>query len=180
MSEEAFLPWERAEKPAPATDLQEKLERQQISQLHYLDNVGPTGSRGLVLELTTGARLIVWAGRARGGPFSARLFFRWLPRPLIVLPRMERVFSGGRSRNPLADPPDELQRRVEGSVIHGVLHSKRPTSNQGEQCAIEMVGGGRLALAASPIMKNDEDGDLMLADLVYEWSEQERTHIHGV
>lgn len=180
MSEETHLPWRGTERPAPRSDLQEKLERQQIARLHYLDDVGPTGSRGLTIELTTGARLIIWAGRVRDPKFTARLYFRWLPRPLIILPRMERAWSGGRSRDPLAEPADALQKYVEGSMIHGVLHSKRPMRGGGEQMAIEMVGGGRFAIGATPALSQTDEGEVLLADLVYQWSERNRTYIHGV
>mgnify|MGYP001577329801 FL=1 len=177
MGDESILPWSRAERPVPKTDLQEYLENQQISRLYYLDEVGPTGSRGLAIELTTGAKLVIWAGRDRNSVFSARLFFRWIPAPLIVLPRMARAFAGGRDGDPASGPPDDLQRAIEGHVIRGVLHSRRPTNVQGEQMAIEMTGGGKFALGAAPIMRQTADGAIMIADLVYEWSEPERARI---
>ena len=177
MGDESLLPWQRAERPAPKTDLQEYLEGQQISRLWYLDDVGPTGSRGLAFELTSGAKLLVWAGRDRTSAFTARLFFRWLPPPRIILPRMARAFSAGRDGDPAAERPDDLQRAVEGQVIRGVLHSRRPTSAGGEQLAIEMTGGAKLALGATPIMRQTAQGDLQLATLDYEWSEPERSRI---
>lgn len=174
MGDESLLPWQRAERPAPKTDLQEFLEGQQISRLWYLDEVGPTGSRGLALELTTGARLVVWAGRDRTSAFTARLFFRWLPPPRIIVPRVAKAFAEGRDGDPAAERPDDLQRAVEGQVIRGVLHSRRPTSVGGEQMAIEMRGGAKLALGATPIMRQTAQGDVQMATLDYEWSEPER------
>ena len=171
------LPWDGAEKPTPKTRLQEMLEGQQIAFLHYLDTPGPTASRGIALELTTGAKLMIFAARDRNSVFSARLMFRWLNPPLIVLPRMARAFSQGRDGDPSAEPPDDLQRRVEGAVIHGVLHSTKPTRNRGEQCAIELRGGARLAFGAEPIMRMTADGELLAADLVWSFSEPERSRI---
>lgn len=177
MSDEAFLPWQRAEKPTPKTLLEERLEGQQVARLHYLDAVGPSGSRGLALELTTGARLLIFAGRDRNSTYTARLVFRWMPPPLIILPRMANAFSQGRDGDPTAGPPDELQRRVEGAVIHGVLTTTRPTSWGGEQTCFELRGGARLALAAQPIMRMAPEGEVLLADLVWQYSEQERARI---
>jgi len=171
------LPYERAERPVPKTLLQERLEGQQISRLHYLDAPGPTGSRGIALELTTGAKLLIFAGRDRNSAFSARLFFRWLAPPLIILPRMARAFSRGRDGDPAAEPPDELQQRVEGAVIHGVLHSTKPTAHRGEQMAVELRGGGRLAFGAEPIMRMTAEGELLAADLLWSFSEPERARI---
>lgn len=171
-----FLPWQRAEKPTAKTLLQERLEGQQVSRLHFVDEPGPTGSRMLVFELTTGGKLIVMAGRDRNSAYTARLLFRWMNPPMIILPRMARAFSGGRDADPEAGPPNELQRYIEGAVIHGVLHSSRPTSVGGEQCAIEFVGGGKLALGAVPIMRATEHGPL-LADLLYEYSSPEPKRI---
>lgn len=172
-----FLPWERAERPTPRTRLQEYLEGQQVSRFYYLDDVGATGSRGIALELTTGAKLIVWAGRDRNSHYTARLVFRWIPMPRIILPRMARAFSAGRDGDPASAPPDDLQRRVEGSVIHGVLHTTTPTECGGEQIAFEMRGGGRLALGAVPIMTATPEGHIQLADIQWWWSEPERTRI---
>lgn len=171
------LPWDRAERPTPTTLLQERLEGQQISRVHYLDAPGPTGSRGLGLELTTGGKLLIFAGRDRNSQYTARLLFRWLDPPRIILPRMARAFSQGRDGDPTAESPDDLQRRLEGAVIHGVLTTSVPTPWRGEQTAIELVGGGRLALAAEPIMRMTADGELMSADLVWQYSEKERTRI---
>lgn len=153
----------------PRTRLQERLEGQQVSRLHYLDQPGPTGSYGLAFEVTTGAKLIVFAGRDRYSQYSARLLFRWMDAPLIVLPRMARAFSGGRARDPEAGPADPLQERVEGGVIRGVVHLRTPTEHGGEQLVLEFGGGGRLHLKARPIETLTADGPL-LADVEYEWS----------
>jgi len=173
--DESALPWERAEKPTPATLLQERLEGQQVAFLHYLDEPGPTGSRGIALELTTGAKLIIFAGRDRESRYAARLFFRWMDPPRIIVPRLARAFSMGRDGDPTADPADALQRRIEGLVIHGVLHTTALTRERGEQMAIDFRGGARLALAARPI--EQRMGGLLVADLLYVYSEPERSHM---
>lgn len=154
--------------------LQERLENKQVSRLYYLTEPGPTGSYGLVLELTDGAKLIIFAGRDRYSTYAARLLFRWMERPLIVLPRMEKAFAGG--RDPAVDPPDDLQQRVEGSVIKGVHHFRTPNEHGGEVMDVEFSGGGRLHLAARPLEKLTAKGPL-LADIDYEFTEPTRTRI---
>ena len=167
-----FLP--QGEHPEPRTRLQERLEGQQISRLYYLTEPGPTGSYGLALELTDGAKLIIFAGRDRYSQYSARLLFRWLERPLIVLPRMERAFAGG--RDTVADPPDDLQQRVEGSLIRGVIHHRTPNVHGGEVLEMEFSDGARLSLSARPLEKATAQGPL-LADVEYEYIKPERTRM---
>ena len=168
-----FKPIERG---LPRTDLQEMLEGKQIAVLHYLDDVGPTGSRGLAFELTDGAKLIVWAGRDRYSRFSARLFFRRLDPPRVVLPETLRVLSGGRARDPALGPPDALQERVEGAMVKNVVHHGVPTEAGGEALDFEFSGGARLRLTAVP-MEWVRGGETFLADVHYEFVQPERTHI---
>ena len=170
-----FVP--HVEAPEPRTHLQERLEGQQLSRLYYLNEPGPTGSFGLAFEWTTGAKLIVWAGRVRGSRYSARLFFRWLDPPLIVLPRMARAFSGGRDRTPEAGTPDDLQRLLEGEVVDHVLHLTTPTVSGGEQIQVAFKGGRSLHLAALPTEKRTPDGRMLLADIDYTVEEPERTRV---
>ena len=165
------------ERTEPRTYLQERLEGHQIAVLHYLDEVGPTGSRGLAFELTDGSRLIVWAGRDRYSKFSARLFFRRLPPPLILTPERAAGFSRGRAADPEAGPPDELQRRVEGQMIRFVIHHKEPTLNNGEQIEWEFTGGARLHLSALPMERVRPGEKMLLADIAYEFTRPERTQI---
>ena len=171
--EGGFRPIERR---LPRTHLQEMLEGHQISRVHYLDQVGPTGSRGLAFELTDGSKLIVWAGRDRYSKFSARLFFRRLPPPIILTPDRAAGFSSGRSVDPEAGPPDDLQRHVEGEVIRYVIHHQEPTEANGEQIELELVGGARLHLKALP-MERVRPGETLLADIAFEFIRPERTHI---
>lgn len=167
-----FIP--AGEHPEPRTRLQERLEGQQVSRLYYLTQPGPTGSYGLALELTDGAKLIVFAARDRYSAYSARLLFRWMDRPQIVLPRMERAFVGG--RDPVADPPDDLQRHIEGSVIRGIHHFRTPDELGGEHMEIEFSGGGRFHLAAHAIERVTAEGPL-LADIDYAYAQPERSQI---
>lgn len=166
MADESVLPWQRAEKPEKRTRLEELLEGQQIARVHYLDKLGPTGSFGLGIELTTGARLIVFTGRSADSKYTALIAFRYLPRPLIVLPRLEKVWRFGMSRDPDAEPPTDLQRYLEGQVVRGVVNHSEPAAKGGEQVEFEFSGGMRLHLIAEPTKKRTHDG-LMIADLVY-------------
>lgn len=158
--------------------MQERLEGAQISRLYLLDDEpGPTGSFGFAFEFTTGGKLIVWAGRDRFSQFSARLLFRWLEPPLIVLPRMASAFSGGRDRDPTAEPPTELQQRIEGQVIAHILHFKEPTVAGGER--IEYVFTDRLSLelAAVPIENLTSGGKRLLAAIDWAIAGPERTTV---
>lgn len=172
--EGGFKPIER---PTPRTYLQEMLEGHQIARLYYLDEVGPTGSRGLAFELTDGSRLIIWAGRDRYSKFSARLFFRRLPPPLILTPDRAAGFSRGRGADPDAGPPDELQRRVEGQLIKGVVHSREPTEKNGEQISFEFTQGARLHLSALPMERVRPGEKMLLADIAYEFTRPEKKHM---
>ena len=125
------------------------------------------------VELTTGAKLVVLAARDRNSQYAARLAFRWLDRPLIVLPRMARAFSGGRDGTPEAEAPDALQQEIEGQVIRGVR--PLPMSRAcGERMEIEFANAGRLHLEAM-VMERSSDG--LLADLGYVFMRPDRTRI---
>ena len=168
-----FRPIERG---LPRSHLQEQLEGHTIAILHYLDDAGPTGSRGLAFELTDGAKLIVWAGRDRFSRFSARLYFRRLDPPRVVLPETLRVLSGGRTRDPALGPPDALQERVEGQVIGAIVHTRQPAASGGEQIKWEFRSGGCLYLVAVP-MERVRAGETLLADVAWEYREPQRSHV---
>lgn len=174
-----LLPWERGERPEGTgpgpSRLQERISGQQVSRLYYLDQLGPTGSPGMALEFTSGAKLIIFAGRDRGSGYSARLFFRYLKRPLIVLPRMEKAFGYGRTRG-LDEPADELQKAVEGEVVIGAPTCVEKTAQGGEMMTIEFKHGNKLVLWAEPTMKRTPAG-AMIADVGYAWAGPERSHI---
>lgn len=169
-----FLP--AGERPEKRTRLQEYLEGQQIARLFYLDDSGPTASRGLALELTTGAKLLIFAGRDRNSKYAARLIFRWLARPVIVLPRMGRMFSRGRGADPDAGPADALQERLEGQVIRGVLHRHEPSPRGGECLDVECQDG-RLHLEAVVVEGKDHEGVRLLADIEWEWIVRKRARV---
>ena len=174
-----FLPeggFRPVERPLPRTHLQEMLEGQQVARLHYLDQAGPTGSRGLAFELTDGSKLVVWAGRDRYSKFSARLFFRRVPPPLILTPERAAGFSRGRAADPDAGPPDDLQREVEGEVVRYVIHHKEPTERAGECIEFELKAGARLYLAAVP-MERVRRGEKLLADVEWVFTKPERRHV---
>lgn len=175
--DESALPWkgETPEGSGPGdSSIWERITGLQIARLHYLDNLGPTGSQGLALEFTNGARFIIFAGRDQNSGYSARLFVRFMRRPLIALPRMEKVWSG----LVLGDdygPTDELQRAVNGAVIHGVLGGRERTAKGGELRAIELTGGRNLTLWAEPALRMTDEG-LMTADVGYAYSDRLRRH----
>jgi len=160
------------EYPEPRTHLQERLEGQQIAVLHYLDEAGPTGSRGLAVELTTGAKLIIWAGRDRYSKYSARLFFRLMESPMIITPGMARTFSHGERGE-----RDELQQALEGEVIRGVIHHREPTKVGGEQVEVELVGGRRWRLAALPMERILPGGQTLLADIEWAITDRQPTRV---
>ena len=174
MADRPFLPWEKAERPEGSgpgpSRLQERLNGQQISRLYWIDEPGPTRSRALAFELTSGARMIVLAARDRNSRYAARLVFRWMHPPQIILPRMARAFSGGRLRDPEAGPPDDLQQAIEGEVISGVRSIRSPAKGGGERLEIECRGGGRLYLEAM-VLEAPRRG--LLADIGYVWSQPE-------
>ena len=174
-----FAPIER---PEPRTYLQERMEGEQVSRLYYLDDEpGPTGSYGFAFELTTGGKLIVWATRDKPAfsPYTARLVFRYLEPPVIITPDMARAFSGGRGRDPLAEPPDDLQKMIEGQLIRHVQTMREPTSVGGEQVLFEFSSGESLHLAAVAINKPLPGGKRLLAaiDWVVEGPERARVVI---
>lgn len=172
--EGGFRPIERA---LPRTHLQEMLEGQQVARLEYLDDPGPTGSRGLALELTDGTRLVIWAGRDRYSKFSARLFFRRLPAPLVAVPETIAGWSRGRRADPTASPPDALQRVVEGEVIRHVIHHAEPErATASELIEVEFRDGGRLYLFARP-MERLIRGERLLADIEWRYTKPEKMRV---
>jgi len=172
-----FAPIER---PEPRTYLQERMGGEQISRLYYLDDEpGPTGSYGFAFELTTGGKLIVWATRDTPAfsPYTARLVFRYLEPPMIVTPDMARAFSGGRGRDSLAEPPDDLQKMIEGQLIRHVQTMREPTSVGGEQVLFEFSSGESLHLAAVAINKPLPGGKRLVAAIDWVVSGPAKTRI---
>lgn len=170
------------EHPEPRTYLQERLENEQISRLYYLDDEpGPTGSYGFAFELTTGGKLLIWATRDKPAfsPYTARLVFRYLEPPLIITPDMARAFSGGRGRDPLAEPPDDLQRALEGQVIRHVVTMREPTVVGGEQCEWLFTSKDSLHLAAVAINKPLPDGKRLVAAIDYTFESPDRMRVVG-
>lgn len=189
----SFLPADAA-RPEPRRRIDERLEGKQVAQVHWVQedtpdtwaegeampppllHIGPSGSPVCAVELTTGEKWIIMAGRDRDSRYTARILFSWMNRPRIVTPKMAKAFSRGRYANPFGAKPDDWQERIEGAVIRGVLHSTKPTSWGGEQMGIEMTGGGRLVMAAFPCLERHGAG-LIIADLDLRWCEPERTLI---
>lgn len=183
----SFLPADGA-RPEQRRRIDERLEGKQVAQVFWVQedsvdpnaspalHVGPTGSPVCAIELTTGEKWIIMAGRDRDSAYTARILFAWMNRPLIVTPTMARAFSRGRYANPAGPAPDDWQQRIEGEVIRGVLHTTKPTAWRGEQMGVEFTGGARLVMAAFPCLERHGPG-LIIADLDLRWCEPERTLI---
>lgn len=174
MADEAVVPWQQAERPVRREELEQYLEGQQIAVLRYLDAIGPTGSLGIAFELTTGARLLIYAARSGDSKYTAVLAMRWLPRPLIILPRLEKVWRYGMTRELGAEPPDELQKRIEGQVIRGIIQHEDAAGRGGEWISVEFSGREMLHVVAEPALKMLDSGELMVADVVVYYSTPER------
>ena len=69
---------------------------------------------------------------------------RYLPPPRIWTRDWETMFG---PRSPL-EPPDELQREIEGQVMIGLAEQKEPNHYGGESLVAEFRGGARLILRA--------------------------------
>ena len=175
-----FLPpggFKPIERGLPRSYLQEMLEGHQIAMLHFLDDVGPTGSRGLAFELTDGSRLIIWAMRDRYSRFSARLALRRLAPPRILTPEQIAGFSRGRGADPTAEAPDVLQRHIEGQLIRNCVHDKTPALRSGgERLILEFSDGSNLILTAVPF-EQMRSGKSLLADIQWEYAKPEQTRI---
>ena len=120
------LPYER---PEQRTWLQERLERRQVALLDYI--MTPDDCWGCALTLTSGARMLFWSAFDRAwdsgqSPYRLRIVLRWMPPHKIWTGRMLRYFGRGRDSglgtavtphlgaDRPAEPPDDVQRRVEG------------------------------------------------------------------
>ena len=181
-----LLPVEREERP---TWLHQRLERRQVSRLHYV--LTPADEWGMAAELTSGARIVFWSSvnhdfHTGHSPYAWRIVIRWMAPQRIVTARMHRYFGFGRDSGlgtavtPHAGPDlraeqaDELQKRVEGEVIAGASPTYEPNELAGERIEIEFVGGGRLRLDALPPPRDSRDR----ADMDVQWiAPPERTHI---
>ena len=168
-----------AERPEKLKALVQGLEGKQLAVLHYLDAEGPTGSRGLGLELTTGERWIVWAARNNDSKYTAVLVWRMLQKPLIWTPARRRHFASGRDGDATLGPPDDLQRYTEGQVISGLGFGDKPNQRGGEEQKLMFKDGSELILDAVPIRKtiyHREPGSLesLAADIAWELSYPDR------
>lgn len=177
-----------ADKPEAPTLLQERLEGRQVARMDYL--LSPNAEWGVGYSLTSGARLAMWAtrddgtGSAMPGKYRWRIILRWLPPQRIWTRRMGRFFGYGRddrrygtavrpnvgSDRP-AEPPDDLQRRVEGEVIVGAAPTYEPNAERGEVLVFEFRGGGRLRHDALPPLRGAAlpDGMRLRADMAVRW-----------
>ena len=151
-----FLPQET---PEPRTRLQETLEGQQVARLRFLgaDDV-PAGWTGCAFMLTTSGIMVLMAAPVLDGPYLARLLWRKVEEQSIWTRTMERRFR--RDRAPDDPVESDVQRRVEGEVIRGVLVEAAPNAHGGEQTRIEFVGGGILLIRAVPVGSKRADLDL--------------------
>ena len=171
-----MLPGEgRAERPEKRSRLAEAVEGKQVALLTFDDGPGPTGSPLMLLEFTDGSGLVIMAGRDRNSRYAARVLLRTLPAPKIWTPSRERKWRFGHDAAELADTKEtdpalaDLQQRVEGAVIRAVRFAQ-PDDSASERMALEFTGGAVLRLTAKVLEKRTRRGDLLTADLLWEFT----------
>ena len=179
----AFLPGHgKAEHPEKRSRLAEAVEGKQVALLSFDDGPGPTGSPMMLLEFTDGSGLIVMAGRDRNSRYAARVLLRTLPAPKIWTPSRERKWRFGHDAAELAETKEtdpllaDLQQRVEGAVVEGI-RSTQPNASGSERMSLLFKGGAVLTLTAHVLEKRTRRGELLTADLSWEFTAQERTRI---
>ena len=178
-----LLPGEgRAERPEKRSRLAEAVEGKQVALLTFDDGPGPTGSPLLLLEFTDGSGLVVMAGRDRNSRYAARVLLRTLPAPKIWTPARARKWRFGHDAAELADTKEtdpalaDLQQRIEGAVVEGI-RSTQLEGSASERMRVLFRGGAVLTLTAQVLEKRTQRGDLLTADLSWEFTMPERTRI---
>lgn len=137
------------DKPESRTFLEERLEGRQIARLQYL--FFPTEAWGIGLELTSGARLVIWSADNAGGRFAWRLPMRWIPPQKIWTKNMNRHYGTERKYAlKVEEEADALQARVEGAMIVGAKPTFEPNASRGEVIVLEFRDGDRLKIEALP------------------------------
>lgn len=137
----------RVECPEPRRRIQERLDGQQIAMLHVIPEPGPTGSPVLGVEMTSGARVVIMAGRDRNSrTWNCRLLLAWMPAQKVWTPQMARHFGHGRLIEAGDPPPEALERWLEGAVVCGIRNIREPTPTGGECLVIELSDGKPLSL----------------------------------
>lgn len=175
-----FLPFSGAEVPEPRAYIQERMEGLQIAWAHAVAEPGPTGSPMLGLEFTSGDRALFMAGKDKNSRFTARVVIAWMPAPMIQTQRMKRYFSSGRDgqRGQKAPAPGDayadayhrdepaghkVVKYLEGAVVRSLRHLPEAADDGGERLELELSGGMKLMVAASPTAPAP-----FAADLCYE------------
>ena len=163
------LPYERPEKP---TRLHERLEGRQLSRLQWL--LTPDDCWGIGLELTSGARIILWSMRDGSydvgqSKYRYRLMIRFMAPHQIIPPRGRRYWGYGRDSGlrtavtPHDGPDlgeeaaDEIQERFEGDVIVGASPTYEPNEQGCERIEVEFRSGWKLRLDALPPKPGSRD-----------------------
>lgn len=143
----------------PRNTIEEMCVGRQITRLSYLGDGNRYGGAQAGLRLRDSARPIFLAAP---GAYLAELRklpswpFRWavaldfLERLTIISPRVEMELRMGRHKPGSEDPPDEVQRRVEGEVILGIPPQHEPTKDGGERIKLELTGGINLWIEGEP------------------------------
>ena len=123
----------------------ERAEGKQIMRLKIMADPAdsPGASPAMAFVFTSRDGLYLCAGRT-DGPFRARIMRRYLPPPRIWTRDWETMFG---PRGPF-DPPDELQRELEGQIMVGLAEQKKPNHYGGESIVAEFRSGARLILKA--------------------------------
>lgn len=148
------------ESPQPTVYIQERCEGQQISGVYWMGsrhNELPPGWRGMGLEFTNSAKLVVMAAPVLERTRTARLLFRWIAPEKIWTARMDTIYRLGLDR---ATPTDVIQQQVQGQLIKNVITVRDPTAEGGEEILFEFSGGSGMAVRALPNQRHP-----LLADL---------------
>lgn len=138
------------EKPEGRTYLAERLEGRQIARLQYI--LTPAEEWGAALELTSRARCIFWAAEDHDARrYRWRIVMRWMPPLKIVTSKVWAHFTQDRHRALAGEePPDDLQKYVEGEWIIGAAPTYEPNGQGGETIILELRGGAKLRFDALP------------------------------
>lgn len=143
------------ERPMPVPELQERYEGAQVARW-MLDISLPEGWAGFAFDVVADPpqRWIVAAAPLTDERFRARIVLRLLQdEQWIWTKAWAQHFSGSRSPGEYSKIPRiaDMQRALDGAVIHGLFRKKTPTPAGGERMMFEFAGGAKVWLEAVPV-----------------------------
>jgi hypothetical protein len=110
------------------------------------------------------------------------VLLRTLPAPKIWTPARARKWRFGHNAAELADTKEtdpalaDLQQRIEGAVIRGI-RTRTPDDSASERMTLEFRNGAVLTLTAKALEKRTRTGELLTADLLWDFISPDRTRI---